>query len=166
MRAGKSSHTAGHFGTAARASRWLQSAQPPIAGQPPHHGAIFLLDPGLIVFAIGARAGPFELLFTAVALQGLVHEGAVVVRVETAQGKRQLMPNQADALNHQRLFAYHQRRAFGPAAVNVGQGQTVHEAAFMLAAAVFDQVGLTVAWRRFAPIIEGSYRHALPDRRA
>jgi hypothetical protein len=39
----------------------------------------------------------------------------------------------------------------------------VHEAAFMLAAAVLDQVGLTVAWRRFAPIVKGPHRHALPD---
>src|SRR5215469_5512013 len=75
------------------------------------------------------------------------------------------MPNEADALDHQRLLADYQRSAFGPAAVDVGQGQTVHEAALMLSATVFDQVGLTVAWRRVAPIIKGPHRHALPHRR-
>jgi hypothetical protein len=35
----------------------------------------------------------------------------------------------------------------------------------MLSATVFDQVGLTVAWRRFAPIIKGPHRHTLPHRR-
>ena len=35
----------------------------------------------------------------------------------------------------------YQRRAFGPAAVDVGQRQAVHETALVLAAAVFDQVG-------------------------
>src|SRR5438132_12146136 len=76
------------------------------------------------------------------------------------------MPNQADALDHQRLFADYQRSAFGPAAVDVGQGQTVHEAAFMLGATVFDQIGLAVARRRFAPIIKSPHRHALRDCRA
>src|SRR6516165_10990605 len=37
-----------------------EPAQPPVAGQPPHHRAIFLLHPGLIVLAISARARPFE----------------------------------------------------------------------------------------------------------
>ena len=95
-------------------------------------------------------------MFAAVALQRLIHEDAVVIRVQASQGKRQLMPNQADALDHQCLFAGYQCRAFGPAAVDVGQGQTMHEAAFMLGATVFDQVGLAVARRRFAPIIQKS----------
>jgi hypothetical protein len=36
----------------------------------------------------------------------------------------------------------------------------------MLAAAVLDQIRLTVARRRFAPIITGPYWHALPERPA
>jgi hypothetical protein len=36
----------------------------------------------------------------------------------------------------------------------------------MLGATMFDQVGLTVARRRFAPIIKSPHRHALPDRGA
>jgi hypothetical protein len=88
------------------------------------------------------------LVFAAVVLQGLVDEDAVVIGVQPAQGKRQLTPNQADALDHERLFVYHQRRAFGPATVDVGQGQAVREAAFMLAATVLDQIGRAIARRR------------------
>jgi hypothetical protein len=77
------------------------------------------------------------------------------------------VPNHADAFNHKSLFAYHERRAFGPAAVDVGQSQGVYEIALMLdPAAVLHQVGLAVSRRRVTPIGKGAHRYALLDRRA
>src|SRR6202040_4434174 len=72
----------------------------------------------------------------------------------------------ADAFNHQRLFPYHQRCAFGPAAVDVGQGQGVDVVATLLAAtAVFDHIAFAVSRRWFTPVGKGPHRHALLDGR-
>jgi hypothetical protein len=53
---------------ASQRRRRVKPAQAAIAGQTPHHRAVFLLDPGLIVLAVGAGAGPMEFLLAAVGL--------------------------------------------------------------------------------------------------
>ena len=60
---------------------------------------------------------------------GLVHEHAVVVRVEPEQGEGQQLAHFAQHLGQQPLLAHQQRRALGPARGDVGQHQRLHEAA-------------------------------------
>src|SRR6185437_16817021 len=56
-----------------------QTTQPSVAGQSTYYCAVLLLDPGLIVFVIGARTGPVNAVVAAIALQGFIDECAVVV---------------------------------------------------------------------------------------
>src|SRR5215469_14536360 len=102
-----------------------------------------------------------------IALQGLVHEGAVVVGVEPAQREGKTLGNGADSFHHQTLFAHRERRAFGPAAVNIGQGQGMDEvAAHLHSAAVLYEIAFEITRRWIAPVGEGPHRYALPDCRA
>jgi hypothetical protein len=81
----------------------------------------------------------------------------------SAKGRR--LGDRLDSFHHQTLFAHRQGRAFGPAAVNVGQGQRMDEVpVFLHSCAVFDQITFKVAGRRIAPIGKGPYRYALFNR--
>src|SRR5208282_5677297 len=93
-------------------------AQPSVSGQTANHRAVLLLDPGLIVFVISARAGPFDAVLVAIALKRFIHEGAVVIGIKAAQSERKALCDGVDPFDHQTLFPYHECCAFGPAAVN------------------------------------------------
>jgi hypothetical protein len=68
--------------------RGLQRFEPPIANHTAHNRAVLLLDPGLIVLAIRAAARELGTGDPAILLHGLVHEHAVIVRVEPEQRER------------------------------------------------------------------------------
>ena len=53
-----------------------------MADEPPHHGTILLLDPGLVVAAVRSRPGELDTAVDAVPDQRLVDERAVVDRVD------------------------------------------------------------------------------------
>src|SRR3954470_23364817 len=65
--------------------RGRQPLQASIAHDAADHGAVLLLDEGLVVFAIGSTAREGDALRLAVIPYGLVDEHAVVVRVEPEQ---------------------------------------------------------------------------------
>ena len=88
-----------------------------------------------------------------------------VSRPRKANGSR--LRDRADAMHHQTLFTHRKSGAFGPAAVNIGQGQGVNIVpALFAAAAMFDHIALAIARRRIAPSGKGAHRHALSDGRA
>ena len=90
-----------------------------------------------------------------------------VVGIEPAQRKRKTLGDRTDSFHHQTLFTHRQGRAFGPAAVNVGQREGMDEVAALLhSAAVLNQVAFEIAGRRIAPVSEGPHRHTLSDGRA
>ena len=85
--------------------RGVQPLVAPVADGVPNPCTVLLLDPGLVVLAI--RTTPCELhtRVPAVVLHGLVHEHAVVVRVEPEQRERKQLAQLAQDLRQQLLFA-------------------------------------------------------------
>ena len=100
--------------------RRFGTAQAAVAHQPPHDGAVLLLDPGLVVLLVGARACLHELTGLAVVEDRLVHEGTIVVRVHAEHGKGKLFLGDGQRLDHQRLIAQRHGHAFGPPTGDVG----------------------------------------------
>src|SRR3954447_20035626 len=145
--------------------RGRQPLQASIAHDAADHGAVLLLDEGLVVFAIGSTAREGDALRLAVIPYGLVDEHAVVVRVEPEQIEGHQLAQFAQHILEQHLLADQQRRALGPARGDIGQDERLHEAAARRRAAVGDQVRLDVAGRRVLPIGEGAHRDAAPERR-
>src|SRR3954447_15049908 len=140
--------------------RGRQPLQASIAHDAADHGAVLLLDEGLVVFAIGSTAREGDALRLAVIPYGLVDEHAVVVRVEPEQIEWHQLAQFAQHILEQHLLADQQRRALGPARGDIGQDERLHEAAARRRAAVGDQVRLDVAGRRVLPIGEGAHRDA------
>ena len=63
---------------------------PFVTQKAPDHRAILLLDPRLIVLAVGSGTGELDATVGAVLGESLVDEHAVVVRVDAQNGKGQL----------------------------------------------------------------------------
>src|SRR3954451_16752431 len=101
--------------------RGRQPLQAAIAHDAADHGAVLLLDEGLVVFAIGSTAREGDALRLAVIPYGLVDEHAVVVRVEPEQIEWQQLAQFAQHILEQHLLADQQRRALGPARGDIGQ---------------------------------------------
>jgi len=103
----------------------------------------------------------------AVVEDALVHECGVVIRIHSKHREWQIGGHLVKRFDDQHLVARTHGHAFCPAAGDVGQRQRVDELAVGLrAAAVFDHVDLEEAWRRIAPVGEGTHRDAAPDGRA
>jgi hypothetical protein len=142
----------------------LQSLVAPVADGAPDHGAVLLFDPGLVVLAVRTTAREHQARFLAIGFDGLVHEHAVVVRVEPEQCEWHPFPNLAQDFGQQLLLAHQQRRALRPARRDVRQRQCLHEAALRRRPAVRHQIRFDEPWRRIVPAVKGSHRNTAPDR--
>ena len=116
--------------------------EPPVAHHPPHDGAVLLLDVGLVVLAIGPRAGERDPRRLTPGLHRLVDEHGVVVRVEPEKRDGQPFAHHRHHLAEQLLLAKEQRRALGPARRDVGEHQRLHEAPARGGPAVRHEIGL------------------------
>ncbi len=145
--------------------RGREALEPPVANDPPHHRAVLLLHPSLVVLPVGPAAGERDRLGGAVIPHRLVHEHGVVVGVEAQQLEGQVTAQFLQHRDQQRLLSDEQRRAFGPAGGDIGQHQRLHEAAVRSRSAVRDQVRLDEPRWRIVPVGEGPDRNAPPDRR-
>ena len=61
-----------------------------MADEPADYGTVLLLDPGLVVLAVGPGPGEFDAPVSAVLHQGIVDEGTIVVRVNAENREWQL----------------------------------------------------------------------------
>ena len=104
----------------------------------PHHSqhprTIFLLNSRLLIFPIRTAPRLNQSVTYAVFKQGLVGnilvgEIAAIVDIQRPQSKRQANTQSLGSLCEQHLCPYRQRRAFSPAAGDVGQDQTMDTAA-------------------------------------
>jgi hypothetical protein len=137
-----------------------------IADQTAHHGTVFLLHPGWVVFAIGPRAGKVQFgVFAVINVSG-VDEYAVVVGIQAAPCKRQPRAGHSQRLDDPRWVTKQERQALRPARGNIGQGQAMHHATAHHAAIVLDSVHRHEPRARVAPVGEGADRHPAADRRA
>ena len=136
-----------------------------IAHHTSHDGAVLLLDMGLVILAIGPRAGELDMRRLAPALDRLVHEDAVIVRIEAEQRKRQRRAQRGHHFAQQALFAKQQGRAFRPTCRDIGEGQCLHEAATCRRAAVRHKIRLHIAGRGIARVRISPDRNASPHRR-
>src|ERR1035437_9544689 len=88
-----------------------------------------LLDPRLVVLSIGATASEDEALRLAVVPQRVVHECAVVVCIQSEQGKGKPGPQTSNGFYNEALLSNRKSQALGPSRGHVGQNQRVHKAA-------------------------------------
>ena len=73
----------------------------------------------------------------------LIHEGAIVIGVDTSHWKGYVGGHFGKALDDERLIAHGQRHAFGPTRGNVGEHQAVHKVPIALGAtAMLDHIHL------------------------
>jgi len=133
-----------------------------VANRVPNDRAVLLLDPGLVVLAIRTASRELHARCLAVVPHGLVHEHAVVVRVEPKQRERKQLAQLSQHLGQQILFAHQQRRALRPSRGDVGQRQGLHEASLRRRPAMRNQVRLDKAGWRVRP----SPRRCAPRRYA
>src|SRR5215217_7898546 len=105
---------------AGRAGAGRPSFQASIAHNATHHGAVLLLDKGLVVLAIGPAARERDPGRLAIIADGLVHEHTVIVRVEPEQVEGQQLAQLRQNLAQQALLPDQQRPALGPSRRNVG----------------------------------------------
>ena len=80
------------------------AAEPAISHKAPDEGAVLLLDPGLIVFLVGARARKFET--TSAAIIEDRHECSVVIGADTPHREGQIGGRLGKALHNQRLTTH------------------------------------------------------------
>jgi len=120
---------------------------------------------GLIILAIGPRAGERDLRCVAPVLDRLVHEDAVIVRIEAEQRKWQRRAQGSHDLTQQALLAEQKGRTFSPSCRHIGEGQRLHEAAARRRAAMCHKIRFHVSGHRVVPIRKGPDRHAAPHRR-
>ena len=132
-----------------------QAREAVVAHEPANHRAILLLDPGLIVLLIGPRARELEMLFLAIALECLIDEGAVVVRVDPADRHRELMSHDCKPFDDQKLLPGHQRDRLGPSRTHIGRYQAPQEGPLHGVAAVGNEVHLEEPRFRLLPVCEG-----------
>src|ERR1035437_8798562 len=66
---------------------FTQPLQSAITNQLANNGSVLLFDPRLIVLSIGAAASENDALLLAIIQQSVVHECAVVVCIQSEQGK-------------------------------------------------------------------------------
>ena len=95
--------------------------QPTVSDQLPHHCAILLLNPSLVVLFVSPRPGHLDAAFTAVGKHGFVDEGAIVIHVQPEYGKGKLAADFIDRQGYKRLFAHHHGGCFCPAGRDIGQ---------------------------------------------
>ena len=127
------------------------AAQATVADQSAHNGAVLLLDPGLVVLLVGSCAGAFDLLLLAEVEDCIVHERAVIVRVQALEREWQQRLRRGESVDDQALLAHEQGEALRPPGGDVGQHERVDEVAVvLLAATVRRQLDLPVATIRFA----------------
>src|SRR5437773_6117453 len=131
----------------------------PIAQKLAHDGAVFLLDPGLVVLAIWARAGELDPPAQAVLDQIVVHKLAAIVDIQLAKDKRPADSDALERFNHEVAFAHDKRRGFRPTAGNIGQNKAVDITATVNLATMGDQVHFHAARERLIPIGKGAQRH-------
>ena len=67
-------------------------------------GSVLLLDPGLVILAVGSGTGELDAPVSAVIYQRLVDEHAVIVGVDASYGKEQLSADGFQPFDHQGLF--------------------------------------------------------------
>jgi len=68
------------------------------------HRAVLLLDPGLVVLAVGSGTGELDAPLGALLDQRFVDEHAVVVRVDASDGEGQLPSDGLQSCHHQGLL--------------------------------------------------------------
>ena len=88
-----------------------------------HDGAVFLLDPSLVVLAIRTRAGEFDPMAQTVFDQPVVHKFGTVVDIQRAKGEGQADTDALERFNNEAAFTHCKRRRFRPATGNVRQNQ-------------------------------------------
>jgi hypothetical protein len=148
-----------------RRQSWLLEAF--VAEELTHRHPVLLLDVGVVVFAIGPRAGEAHRhrSFLEVAHEVVVEELAAVVAIKTQEGKGQALFDAADLLEHAGAAPAPDRAQADPAGVEVGEGDGPDVLARNGVAAVGDRVGLDEAGPGHIPVL-GADRDLFLEQRA
>jgi hypothetical protein len=115
----------------------------------------------LIILLIRPASCQFDCSVETIFHDRLVDERAVVVHVQTQNGKKQFGPDRLHGFSHQRLFSNHYSRALGPAGSDIGQHQAVNVAASDRLSAVRHEIHLEEARGWIIPVAERSHGNAV-----
>src|SRR5580658_9773610 len=129
-----------------------QSFEAPIAQELPYDGSVLLLDPRLVVLAVGAGAGEFDSATQAILDQPVVHELGAVVHVKGSQGERQALADPLERFNHQRTLSDNDRSGLCPSTRDVGQDEAVHIASAVDRSTMRHQIHFHAARRWLIPV--------------
>src|SRR5215472_13089907 len=140
--------------------------QPAVANETANDRAVLLLDPGLIVLAVGARPCDLQTMTPAPGDDQFVHEQTIIVKVDASQWEREQRHCAGQSFDHQGAAARHQRQALGPAGGNVRQHHRLDKAAGSRGACMSNKIDLDKPWRRVVPIAERPHRHCAAHCRA
>src|SRR5262244_233812 len=96
----------------------------------------------------------------------LVHEEAIIVKVDAAQWKREQRHCACESFDDEGTAARHQRQTLRSACGDVCQHHGLHKAAGRRSARMRYKIDLDKAWRWVVPIAERPHRHRATHRRA
>jgi hypothetical protein len=93
--------------------RRAQALQSAIADESPNNRAVLLLDPSLVVLAVGARPGDLQTVLPAQVTTGsfMTRPSLSTSNVDGAQWKREQRPCASDRFHDERAITRNQRRA-------------------------------------------------------
>jgi len=126
-----------------------------IAHQTAHYIPVLLLYVTAIILLVGAGAGEGDLLLAAVGVEALSDKLAAVVRVNTEQGKGEVLPQPVYRLTYPYLSLTPDRQAFRPAAGYIHRTQRVQVKSFGTLTAMSDQIYFQEARLVLLPISKG-----------
>lgn len=97
-----------------------------VAQELAHDSAVLLLNPGLVILAVGPRASEFDPMAEAVMDQKLVHKLAAVINVQRTKRKGQSLANTFERLNQQTTLSNHQGRSLKRRLALAQSGRSEH----------------------------------------
>jgi len=142
------------------------SDKPIIADHLPHNLPVLLLYVTLIIAPSWASSGKRNLLVFTKGEQLDIDELRSIIRINAPHGKGQQVLSALEGSNNGLLTFIQERKAFGPAGGNIGEGQGPQERSVGLGGTMSDQVGFQKAWLDVIPLLEGADRNLLLQQRS
>ena len=131
-----------------------------IANETAHDGPVLLFHVCLVILFVRPRPGEGNLLFLAVAVEVVVDESGIIIRVDTQERKRQSLTQEYYACRDLALATIGQGQAFSPAGGHVHSGEGIDIFAVSRITTVGDKVDLHEASRASSHSVEVRMRMA------
>ena len=132
--------------------------EPVVPDQLPNDRAIFLFDPGLVIFVADPSASEGDLPNVTIRQQFFVDELTAVIRIDAEYREGEQATRLLERVHHAVLTTVQQRQALRPRRRDVGQSEGVQERSVGRSTAMSNQVTLEEPWLDVSPLGERAYR--------